>query len=68
MTPPAPIAAAYGQVTVSGLAQDDWWHRSLADAFRAIVKREGITRRQAAARKIGKRWPGIFESLVSGGQ
>lgn len=58
-----PIAAAFGLATTGGVAHDDWWRRSLADAFRAIVKREGITQRQAVAKKIEKKWPGIFESL-----
>jgi HEAT repeat protein len=54
-----PIAAAYARVT------DDWSRRHLADAFRAIVGREKITRRHAAAKKIDKRWPGVWESLVA---
>ena len=39
-------------------AGDAWWRDHLADAFRAIVARERLTRRQAAiAKKIEKRWP-----------
>ena len=54
-----PIATAYAR------AKDDWSRRHLADAFRAIVSREKITRRHAAARKIEKRWPGVWKSLVA---
>jgi hypothetical protein len=43
---------------------DEWWRRSLADAFRAIAGRERITRRSAAVKRIEKKWPGLFESLV----
>ena len=54
-----PIATAYSR------ARDDWSRRHLAEAFRAIVSREKITRRHAAARKIEKRWPGLWKSLVA---
>jgi HEAT repeat protein len=35
---------------------DRWWHDHLADTFRAIVAREGLTRRHAVMKKIEKRW------------
>ena len=44
------IAAAHGHAT------DDWWRRHLSDAFRAIVAREGLSRRHAVVKKIEKRW------------
>jgi hypothetical protein len=44
------IAAAHGHAT------DEWWREHLSDAFKAIVAREGLTRRHAAIRKIEKRW------------
>jgi HEAT repeat protein len=44
------IAGAYTRV------RDAEWRRSLASAFRAIVKRERITRRHAAMKKIEKKW------------
>ena len=47
------IAAAHSRAT------DRWWREHLADAFRAIVAREGLTRRHAALKKIHKRWPKI---------
>jgi HEAT repeat protein len=44
------IAAAHGRAT------DEWWREHLIDAFKAIVAREGLTRRHAVMRKIEKRW------------
>jgi hypothetical protein len=40
-------------------ASDDerWWREHLADAFRAIVKRDDLTRRHPTLRKILERWP-----------
>ena len=37
---------------------DRWWRDHLADAFGAIVRREGLTRRHAAVTRILERWPG----------
>ena len=48
-----PIAGAYA----NDAKQRDWWRDHLADAFRAIVAREKLTRRHAAIKKIEKRWP-----------
>jgi HEAT repeat protein len=56
-----PIAAAYRRT------KDDWSRMHLAEAFRAIVGREKITRRHAIVQKIEKRWPGIWKSLVVSG-
>jgi hypothetical protein len=59
-------AAAIGDTTcLTPIAQawvhagDDerWWREHLADAFRAIVKREALTRRHPTLRKILERWP-----------
>jgi hypothetical protein len=44
------IAAAHGHAT------DEWWREHLTDAFKAIVARQGLTRRHAVMRKIEKRW------------
>ena len=52
-----PIAIAYSR------AKDDWSRRQLADAFRAIVSREKLTRRHAVAKKIEKRRPGTWEAI-----
>jgi HEAT repeat protein len=56
-----PLATAYSRV------KDEWSRRQLADAFRAIVGREKITRRHAAAKKIEKRSPGMWEALLQSG-
>lgn len=53
-----PIANAYSR------ARDDWSRRQLADAFRTIIGREKLTRRHAVAKKIEKRWPGVWDTLV----
>jgi hypothetical protein len=37
---------------------DRWWRDHLADAFDAIVKREGVTRRHVVMKRILERWPG----------
>jgi hypothetical protein len=47
------IAAAHGRAT------DTWWREHLADTFKAIVAREGLTRRHAVMKKIEKRWGGL---------
>jgi hypothetical protein len=38
-------------------ADDKWWRDHLAEAFAAIVKREKITRKHAALKKILQKWP-----------
>lgn len=55
------IAAAYSHAAAGG-AQHDWWRDHLADAFRAIVARERITKRHAVMKRIQKRWPQILVS------
>jgi HEAT repeat protein len=45
-----PMAAAHARTA------DPWWREHVADAFRAIVKREGLTRRHAVLRKVTSRW------------
>lgn len=54
-----PIASAYSH------AKDDWSRRHLAEAFRAIAGREKLTRQHAIAKRIEKRWPGVWKSLVA---
>ncbi len=45
------------------VARDQWWREHLADAFRAIVKREKLTRRHAAIRKIEKKSRPALDAL-----
>lgn len=52
-----PLASAYrragpGGKTSRADARDAWWRDQLADAFRAIVRRQRLTRRHATLRKI----------------
>jgi hypothetical protein len=42
---------------------DDWWRRHLLDAFRAIVSREGITRRHGVMKRIALRSPDILQDV-----
>lgn len=56
-----PIAAAY----VSSPRDDARWKAQLAGAFRAIAKREKITRRHQIARRIQERWPEAGRDLTA---
>jgi hypothetical protein len=49
----APLASAW----VGAAGDDRWWRAHLAEAFQAIARREGTTRRHPAIRKILTRWP-----------
>ena len=51
------IASAYAR------SRDAWWKQHLAEAFRTIVKREGLTRRHAAVRKLKNKAKPVFEEL-----
>jgi hypothetical protein len=48
-----PLAGAWGKAPV----KDRWWREHLAEAFRAIVKREGLTRRHPVLKKLLERRP-----------
>ena len=57
-------ASTLDAVADAYVATDDGWFRDqLAGVFRAIVKREQLTRRQAAIKKMAARLPGVFEQL-----
>lgn len=56
----APIAAAW----VAAADDDRWWRAHLAEAFQAIARREGITRRHPTITKILARWP-VAGTLVA---
>jgi hypothetical protein len=43
--------------------QDRWWRGHLAQAFRAIVRRERLTRRHAAVKRLRERDPQTLEDL-----
>jgi HEAT repeat protein len=61
------IAAAYASTSTADATREDWWHRSLRDAFRAIVARDGLTKRHAVVKRIEKRFPGLFAALTGAG-
>ena len=48
-----PLAAAWTKAS----AGDRWWRDHLAEAFRAIVRREGLTRRHKTIKQILDKWP-----------
>lgn len=55
------LAAAYDASSRSG---DTWWREHLATAFRAIVHREGLTRRHSAIKRALARWPDATADLL----
>ena len=57
-----PLAAAYDG---SSRSSDTWWREHVATAFRAIVQREGLTRRHAAVKRIMSRWPEAAADLMA---
>ena len=48
-----PLARAW----VESAPEERWWRDHLAEAFGAIVTREGLTRRHAVLKHILERWP-----------
>jgi hypothetical protein len=57
-----PLAAAYD---ASSRSSDTWWREHVAAAFRAIVQREGLTRRHAALKRTMSRWPDAAADLLA---
>ncbi len=57
-----PMAAAHARTA------DPWWREHVADAFRAIVKREGLTRRHAVIKKIETRWSETLRAVWARGR
>jgi len=45
---------------------DAWWRTHLADAFRTIAAREGITRRRAVMKRVERKYPGVFGDMAKG--
>jgi hypothetical protein len=56
------LAAAYDASSRSG---DAWWREHVGTAFRAIVEREGLTRRHAAVKRTMSRWPEATADLMA---
>jgi hypothetical protein len=61
------IAGAYARASEAGRARDDWWRQHLAGAFVTIARREKVTKRHAAMKKIEKRWKSALTELWAGG-
>jgi hypothetical protein len=57
-----PLAAAYD---ASSRSSDTWFREHVAAAFRAIVIREGLTRRHAAVKRTMSRWPEAAADLLA---
>jgi hypothetical protein len=55
------LAAAYDATSRSG---DMWLREHIATAFRAIVQREGLTRRHAPVKRVLARWPDAATDLM----
>ena len=51
-----PLAAAYAHAVTAGRPPEDWWRLRVADVFRMVVRREGVTRRHAAGKRVAARW------------
>lgn len=56
------LAAAYDASSRSG---DTWWREHVAAAFRAIVQRDGLTRRHTAVKRVMARWPESAADLMA---
>jgi hypothetical protein len=56
-----PLADAYD---ASSRSADLWWREHLAAAFRAIVRREGLTRRHLVVKRALARWPEATAELM----
>lgn len=54
-----PLAAAYAHAVGGGRPPEDWWRLRVADVFRTVVRREGVTRRHAAGKRVAARWGSV---------
>jgi len=54
------IAGAYVKT------KDSWWRQHLAEAFKAVIAREKLTRRHAVLKRIEKRWPHVVDDMTKG--
>jgi hypothetical protein len=57
-----PLAVAYA--AAHDLSDTEHWRRDLAAAFKAIVAREGLTRRHAALRRVRARFKNELDRLL----
>jgi hypothetical protein len=56
------LVAAYDAASP---AADVWWREHLASAFRAIARREGLTRRHLVVKRALARWPEATADLMA---
>jgi len=56
-----PLATAYARADPA----DAWWRAQLAAAFRAIARRERVTRRHVVIKRIAARWPDAARDLTA---
>lgn len=59
-----PIAAAYVRARAAG---DNWWTEHLRSAYQAILKREKLTARSAAVKRIAAKWPEAVRAMAGRG-
>jgi hypothetical protein len=57
-----PLARAWAD----SAPEDRWWRDHVAEAFRAIVMREGLTRRHPVLKQILEKWPGAGVLVAMG--
>jgi hypothetical protein len=56
-----PLAGAFARADPA----DAWWRSQLAAAFRAIARRERVTRRHVVMKRIATRWPDAVRELTA---
>lgn len=56
-----PLASAYARTDPA----DAWWRAQLAAAFRAVARRERVTRRHVVLKRIEMRWPDAVRDLTA---
>lgn len=54
------IATAWGAAARTKNEAGERWRQQLASAFRAIVEREKVTKRQPVMKRIAAKWPGLL--------
>jgi hypothetical protein len=60
-----PIAEALARVPAALDSREQQWRDDLVRAGRAIVRRERLTRRHAAIRRMVKNWPAVADVLLA---
>jgi HEAT repeat protein len=58
-----PLARAYMKPAAVKRGERDWWRQHLASALRTIVKRERLTKRHSAVKRVLGKWPELERTL-----